>query len=147
MFATHALIDATDAEWAGQWRWSLDNHGYAVRRERDTPQRRTVLLHRALLGLNHGNPLTGDHINGDRLDNRRSNLRAIPLGGQSQNRHSHRGSSSQFRGVSWNKRYNKWVAYIGVNYKVQTLGMFDSEEEAARVAHDARMRLHQYATH
>lgn len=143
----YAVIDSADADWAGKWRWHLDNHGYAMRRERGTTERHPILLHRALLGLAHGDPMTGDHIDGDRLNDRRANLRAIPLAAQSQNRRSHKGSSSRYRGVSWSKQRQKWVAYVGVNYKLTHLGVFDSEEEAARVASEARLRLHEYATH
>jgi hypothetical protein len=140
----YAIIDATDAEWAGQWRWHLSN-GYAVRCQWMGGKMREFRLHRELLALTHGDGTDGDHINRVRLDNRRQNLRPLPKGGNGQNQPSERGSSSQYRGVSWDKRLHKWKSYVRVEGKLLHLGFFDSEQEAAALAKATRLRLLPFA--
>lgn len=137
----YALIDAADAEWVGQWRWALRPDGYAVRSERLDGHAAQIRLHRALLGLDTGDEREGDHINRNRLDNRRGNLRALPKGQNSQNVPGF-GGTSQHRGVYFNKATQKWVAYINVpGDKMHHLGQFTDESEAAGVARSARLRL------
>lgn len=79
----HTRVDAIDAEWLQQWRWSVNPGGYAYRVDGN----RTVLLGRLLLGLlDAGRRYQCDHINRDRLDNRRSNLRVVRPIRNSENR-------------------------------------------------------------
>jgi hypothetical protein len=143
----YAVIDGDDLEWVSQWRWYLNSCGYAARSEqRSSDAPRTILLHREMLGIARGDRLReGDHRNRDRLDNRRGNLRVIPRGSQSQNVPSYKGSSSQYRGVSWDKDAGKWRAYIRTHGKLKHLGLFVSETEAAEVARIARAQSLLYA--
>lgn len=70
----HTTVDGIDSLWLDQWRWSLNPSGYAYRVGEGT----TILLHRVLLGLLNAGPMfQADHINRDRLDNRRQNLRVV----------------------------------------------------------------------
>lgn len=144
----HALIDALDAEWVSRWTWRLDANGYAHRSERPNGVKATISLHRALLGLAVGDELEGDHESRDRLDCRRSNLRIVPKEGRpnTQNRPSVKGSSSQYRGVSWIKRLGKWRAEVRAGDTLHYLGLFTDELEAAEAARAARARLLPYAT-
>jgi hypothetical protein len=134
----YAIIDAADAEWAGQYHWSLDG-GY-VRRAGG------IRLHRALLGRTEGDGVEGDHRNLNKLDNRRSNLRATTRPQNAQNRPSHAGASSQYRGVSWNKSEGLWVAYCHVGGKRVYSARFSDELEAAEAARQARARFLPFAT-
>ena len=131
----HVIIDASDVEWVTRVRWSL-NEGYA--------HHGADYLHRKILGLTAGDGLYGDHINRNRLDCRRENLRPIPKAGNAQNRPSH-GGTSRFRGVSWNRQINGWTAHIMSNRKSINLGTYATEEEAAEVARVARAQLMPYA--
>lgn len=148
----YAIVDADDAAWASQWRWGMSGSGYAIRCAYDgdwrTGARCTVLMHRELLGLLKGNSDEGDHVNMDRLDNRRENLRCVPLNGRPnmQNKTSYRGSTSQHRGVSWRASIGKWVAQVQVNGKSVYQRTFASEQEAADAAREARLRFMPYAT-
>ncbi len=79
-----------------------------------------------------------DHRNGDTLDNRRKNLRVVTKNQNQQNRH-HVEGRSRFKGVGW-CQYS-WRAYIKVNQKFIHIGMFPTEEDAAR-AYDVVAREH-----
>ena len=140
----YAIIDAADATWISQWRWSL-NEGYARRNVWIQQRVRHIYLHRELLGLKRGNRLKGDHIDRDKLNCRRSNLRIVPHVGNMQNVPSHAGSSSSFRGVHWDKAHQKWQAQINTNGKSTYIGLFENEADAAEAARDARQRLMSFA--
>lgn len=142
----YAVVDATDAGWVNQWRWNL-NGGYASRGVANggRGRRTTVYLHRALLGRTPGDGVEVDHIDRDRLNCRRQNLRSVPKFGNRQNRpvKSH---SSEHRGVYWVAGMGKWRAEIKANGKRRHLGYFTDEAEAGRTAQRARTTLMQYAT-
>ena len=141
----YATIDADNAEWVSQWRWSLDSDGYAVRSTYTAGRRGSVKLHRALLGLINGDGFEGDHIDRDRLNNRLSNLRVTIRPENGQNLSSFKGSTSRYRGVSWAKHCGKWRAGVRTGKTALALGYFDTEEEAADVARAARASLMPYA--
>lgn len=134
----YATVDASDAEWAGQFRWYLSGVGYAVRTVRHNVK---AYLHRELLGLIPGDGLEGDHRNLDKLDNRRINLRAVPKHGNRQNVPSRRGAASEYRGVYWDARRSVWYAQVGSGGHAHSLGDFASEFEAAEAARVARQRI------
>lgn len=128
----HTLVDEADAAWLSQWTWRRDRDGYAVRY--DSQNRRTLYMAREILGLKVGDPREADHRNRDKLDNRRANLRVVTHAQQMQNLPGHRGSSSRFRGVYWDKARSKWSARVQLNGVTHCLGRFDDEEEAAQAA-------------
>ena len=140
----YVIIDAADAAWVNQWRWCLIGQ-YAGRRATIDGRSRYFLLHRELLGLTFGDSMEGDHIDRDKLNCRRSNLRSVTKRGNRQNVASRKGASSQYRGVSWDKAAGKWVAGIGIDGKRKYLGYFDDEDEAAEVARAARARFLPFA--
>ena len=77
-----------------------------------------------------------DHIDGNKTNNDISNLRMATIQFQQMAHLTKRkGSSSQYRGVTWNKRSKKWHARCRFNGKFTHLGSFDDEHEAA-VARD-----------
>lgn len=83
-----------------------------------------------------------DHIDGDGLNNQRSNIRPATKSQNAANRKNlSTTASSRFRGVSWFKPTKRWRACIKVNQKYISLGYFLSEEDAAR-AYDDAARLH-----
>lgn len=68
-----AVVDYEDALRVAVYRWHRNSNGYAAR---PAGQGRIVLMHRQLLGLSPGDGVEVDHVNRDKLDNRRENLRA-----------------------------------------------------------------------
>ena len=87
-----------------------------------------------------------DHINGIKDDNRIENLREVNFSQNSQNKKSHKNSSSGYKGVSWCKQTQKWKSCIKVNNTRKTLGRYKTEKEAA-IAYDivANNNFGQYA--
>lgn len=139
----YILVDSDDAGWAGQWVWHLSGGGYAARFERVSGKRRIVKLHRAILGLKFGDILQGDHINRDRLDNRRINLRIVTNAQNEQNKSKRKEGASRFRGVQPNN--GKWTASVTANGKRMHLGSFSTEEEAGAAALKGRMKFLPFA--
>jgi hypothetical protein len=131
-FFVFTLMDTADVERLGDRRLALGSHGYAQLYW----DKRVTLLHRWILGLDPGDRRIGDHINGNPLDNRRANLRAVTAGGSSQNVGGH--GQSGYRGV-YPTRNGRWEAKVKVRGKSHYLGTFDSRETAA-VAADAKRR-------
>lgn len=148
----YALLDDADAERLGHYRWYLLTRtskyrvvNYVARGESREGRRYTVYLHREILGLSlpweAQDGLEPDHINGDGLDNRRTNLRTLTHAENMQNRRRNAIASSRFRGVFWNPRLQKWGAKVVVRGRTHYLGLFPTEREAATAASDARARL------
>lgn len=141
----YAVVDAADAEWAGQWRWSFVGLGYVGRTDPSDEHRGPIWLHREILGLPRVlDGRVGDHIDRDKLNCRRSNLRIVTRSGNTQNQPG-RAGTSQYRGVSWSTARGKWVAQLRINGQKRYFGLYDSETEAAEVARAARARLMPYA--
>jgi hypothetical protein len=80
-----------------------------------------------------------DHINGDPLDNRRSNLRLATNVQNQHNKGAWQGAASRFKGVSRTRQPDVWRATIESNGHQITIGRFRSEFEAAK-AYDAQAR-------
>jgi hypothetical protein len=135
-----ALIDPADAVLAVQHHWYRSGGGYAVTYIRCAgEQQYQVGMHRLLCGLEKGDGLEVDHINLDRLDNRRCNLRVGTRTQNDENRpNGNRGRYSEYRGVT--RTQNRWRAYITRGKQIN-LGLYDHEIDAARAAEAAR-RVH-----
>lgn len=91
-----------------------------------------IIAHRLAWALHYGDWPTGqlDHINGIRDDNRIENLRAVSLLENARNKAIPKNNTSGFIGVGWNKRKNKWQAYIAASGTQVYLGVFSTLEEA-----------------
>lgn len=143
----YALVDREEG-WVREFNWSKDRWGYARRRLPGPGAGDHIRMHREILGMprnKRGDHSGGvvDHINRDKLDNRRVNMRVVDGQAENmQNMGSKPGSSSKYRGVSWNKQKQKWYAYCRLNGKMISLGWFapDKEDEAARVASEYRAK-------
>lgn len=141
--AAYALVDKDDYPRIGAHTWRL--HGrpsgtqYAFRNGKIAGRGITTYMHRELLGLLHGDRRQVDHLNRDGLDNRRENLRVVTQAENGQNRSSHRGSSSRYRGVYWDSLRGKWRAKSRLNGAVVHIGYFTDEVAAARAARAWRL--------
>jgi hypothetical protein len=98
----------------------------------------TVLLHRLILGADAGQSV--DHINGDGLDCRRSNLRLCTTAENLRNRGRFKNNTSGQTGVHWDKIRGHWCAMIAVDRLRINLGRFDTLASAtsARLAAEVK---------
>ena len=115
-----ALIDVEDLVKVKKYKWGYSK-GYAFSKQ-------AGLLHVFLLP---NVPLI-DHINRNRLDNRKHNLRPATISQNGANAKLTSRSTSGFKGVSYFKRTGSWRAYITVNKKFISLGYYKTPEEAAQ---------------
>lgn len=132
-----ALVDDEDFEYLNQFNWCLFNQ-YAGRKLKasEGPRNKGLLMHHVLMpdvkkGIRHV-----DHIDRNKLNNQRSNLRYCT---QAQNAlNQTRGAASGLRGVRFieRNRLNPWQAYINIKGKHTHLGYFPTRELAA-AAYDA----------
>lgn len=123
------IVDNADRELVSGFSWRLLSNGY-VYADRSLWR---IALHRLIAGPRDAECV--DHANGNRLDNRASNLRIATYAQNSANRGPDRrrgGKSSEYKGVSWNRERQHWRAYIHVNGKTTALGSFSEEKDAAR---------------
>lgn len=91
-----------------------------------------LLAHRVAFAI-HNNRLPRvlvDHKNGERDDNRASNLRSATSSQNLQNQKMRSCNTSGYKGVSWHSQINRWRARITVDKKQRYLGTFASKEEA-----------------
>ena len=141
-------IDDADSHLA-QHNWHL-NQGYACRYTYENGKQVRHYMHREILGLKPGDGLCADHINRDRFDNRRENLRVVTQQENRQNLSSHRNSTSPYRGVCWDKSVGKWLATVVVGPQGNTTCLlrkhFKVEEDAAAAAAEVRARYMPLAT-
>lgn len=134
-----AIVDDADFEWLSQFKWCYSSKGYAVRRG----QQKALLMHRVILQT--PSSLDTDHINRNRLDNRRSNLRIVTTSQNLMNKTKMTGhSSSIYKGVSLltpreTQRLHPWRACIRFGSRFIHIGLFLDEIEAAK-AYDAKAR-------
>lgn len=139
------LLDCADYESAQEFRWSLSSAGYFVRMKRGA-DRAISLLHREILGLLPGDQREGDHVNHDKLDNRRLNLRVVDSQGNKQNA-SRRKDTTHGRGVAFHQgRRKPWQARVQSMGKVTSFGYYQTREEAAAAARQGRELLLPLAT-
>jgi len=146
-----ALLDRSDYGIVAPHNWYEDSDGYPVRNTgRDLfGKQEKIRMGRLIMGLTKGDPRQVDHVDGNKLNHTRSNLRVVTNKQNMQNRRSHkemRGNpvSSGYRGVSWNKASQKWKAGVTLDGKMHHIGYFDDEVEAARAARALRVELMQY---
>lgn len=128
-----AIIDESNKEKVLRFRWSLSDQGYAYRTFRDSEGRLRHQKMQHLLLTRHKDMFL-DHINGNRLDNRECNLRVCTRRENNRNsgkRKRNGVSTSEFKGVYFDKSRNKWGASIVVNRKKTMIGRYDREIDAA----------------
>jgi len=125
-----AIVDDEDYEHLSQFKWHYCQHGYARKNGKMVNRVKgpSTAMHRLVTGAPKDKQV--DHINGNRLDNRKHNLRLCTNAENTRNQKKYKGSS-KYKGVCWYARDGLWHARIKVDYKTIHLGYFQNEEDAA----------------
>ena len=132
-----SVIDTRDRNLIEKSHWSINTHGYA----QGCLNGKVVKLHRVIAHAAKGQHV--DHISGDILDNRQSNLRLCTHAQNMCNKRLTVKNTSGFKGVTFCKSSGKWKAQIQSGGKGLGLGRFDSPEEAHKAYCFAASRLHE----
>lgn len=117
------IIDADDYGKIKDILWSISKAGYVVNKS-------VGFMHRFIIDA--PSDMLVDHINHNRTDNRKSNLRLATHSQNNFNRRPLSGSSSKYKGVTWERSVEKWSSRISYKGSKITIGRFATEEEAAR---------------
>lgn len=121
----YAIVDDDDYDRLSNHSWCLDiGGGYPMTRHKTKQYR----MHRMIMPAPRG--FVTDHINRNKLDNRKTNLRVVT---NSENMHNvgiRSTNTSGYRGVTYSNRDRVWIAQVKVNYKNIVIGRFKDKESA-----------------
>lgn len=143
-----ARVSPADFEALNKYTWhcykSTNGKYYAARNNprKHKDGKYLIKMHRQVLGLKKHDKKTVDHINGDTLDNRRSNLRVATNQQNCFNRGPQSNNSSGYKGVYKHSQYDKWVAQIKKGDTRVHLGVYSTAQDAARAYDRAAIELH-----
>jgi hypothetical protein len=132
----YAKVDKAFA-YLDSYKWRLHTTGYAI--ANDTPTT-LIKMHHLIAGKPPKGQMT-DHINGNRLDNTKSNLRFCTISQNGMNMSKPKHNTSGFKGVYWSKRNNKWAAKLNVNKKQVHIGFFTDKLDAAKAYNNKAQEL------
>ena len=131
------ICDKDDHDKIKETYWNINRYGYVVTAK---PVNGSIFLHRLLLNCESGEFV--DHIDGDKLNNRKRNLRICTKSQNSQNRHTTPYNKCGKVGVTYRKNKNKYEAYIMVDGKNKYLGIFDDVDDAINARIDAERKYY-----
>jgi hypothetical protein len=125
------LVDPDQLPLINHLTWMETDHGYVLNSQRE-------YLHRVITQARCGQVV--DHRNGNKLDNRRENLRVIDRARNVLNRRAKAGR--KYKGTRFHSDRNQWSARISYQKKTYYLGYFSTEESAACAYNQAARELH-----
>ena len=138
-----AIIDAEDVPLVAGYNWTvrvIRDLRYAYRNERKDGKQRRIHLHQVIAQTPVG--METDHIDGNGLNNRRSNLRHATRSQNSWNTGPKKSNPIGYKGVVKTGRNGPYMATIRANGETYKLGLFDTPEEAHAAYCEAAHRLH-----
>lgn len=127
--STFFIFDISDYEYISKQHWYIKSNGYVCNTKGE-------YLHRLLMGVTEFGEYV-DHINGNKHDNRRCNLRICSNAENIRNSNIRKDNTSGIKGVWFSKQNNKWIASIKVNYEFKYIGSFDDLNLAIKAREEA----------
>lgn len=140
-----ATVDDIDFDWLNKWKWLAKKDGHknnyyayrTLRKSEGENPKKAIFMHRMLIEVPDGYMV--DHVDGNGLNNCRSNLRLCTNSQNQHNRKPNKRSTSKYKGVKWNKHNNAWHAGLMCNKTKYNIGYFKDEAEAAK-AYDKKAK-------
>ncbi len=140
------LVDKEDIEFLNQWKWNYDaTTGYAYRRQHFPSTRKHQICKKIYMHQLINKTPTGkvtDHINRNKLDNRRFNLRSATHSQNHINKGMQANNTSGIKGVSWSRRDRNWIACLVVGGEPKLKKSFKSLEDAKKARREAEALYH-----
>ena len=124
----YTLVDDEGFEELNKYHWSI-TAGYAKRSVWSKEKMESIYMHRVIMDTPKG--MYTDHIDGNPLNNQKSNLRICTHSQNIQNSRMAKNNTTGFRGVALHKKSKKYWARIKIDRESRYLGTFNSPEEAA----------------
>jgi HNH endonuclease len=142
----YALVDDEDYQELNKYKWhtylSTNKKYYASRNSpRIKGVKHLIKMHRMIMGCEKADGKNVDHINGDTLDNRRSNLRLCTVQENNLNKGRQINNKSGYKGVYKHSQYDVYVAQIKVGKKRIHIGVYKTAIDGAK-AYDEMARIH-----
>lgn len=138
LYNCEAIIDDEDFEYLSKYNWGYDGRYVYAREYLGNNKYKKFYIHRLIMNTPKG--MDTDHINGNKLDNRKENLRIATRSQNSMNQKLQvRQTTSKYKGVRLDKRNGRWVAAIKINGKAKHLGVFETEDLAAQAYNKAAL--------
>jgi len=123
-----AFVDDEDFKYLNKFKWYYNN-GYATRNVTISPKKQKLIqMHRIILNTPVG--MFTDHIDGNRANNQKKNLRCCTKSENMMNTGRKKTNTSGYKGVSWSKTAKKWIAKVHIGGKTKFLGSFEKKIDA-----------------
>lgn len=135
----YILVSEQDYDLVYKHRWNIQKFGntyYAMTKMGG----KKVSMHRYILKPEP--TLEVDHMNHNGLDNRRENIRVVTKAENMRNRQKTKGNRRRYKGVYFDTRVNKWVAFVNSDNKRKYLGQFKTAREAAIAFNEAALKYY-----
>lgn len=133
----YALVDDDNYEELSKYNWQYNKGGYAIAHDIYDMQK-SVYMHRVINKTPNG--FHTDHINQNKLDNRKENLRTATVHQNLFNTKLFSHNTSGYRGLYWYERYKKWEVYITIHGKRIYLKRFKNLQDAIKARKDAELK-------
>jgi len=131
------MVSDEDYDFLSKFNWQVDKNNTVSTHTLINGQRQ---IHRILLNPRKGEEI--DHIDGNRLNNQRSNLRLATSTQNKRNRGPRKDNTSGYKGVCWHKQRQKWAANIHDGNKYHSLGLHANKIDAAKAYNKAALEYH-----
>ncbi len=124
------IVDDDDFDTLNSYSWHISGYGYASRYTGGGRKNASsITMHRQI--MNEPNGIGVDHINGNKLDNRKCNLRLASQSQNNMNARPRKNSTSPYKGVYWNEGKNRWTCRLQKENQPVHIGHFLTQRDAA----------------
>jgi len=130
------IFDAEDICLISDYKWGISSQGYAVYNGGE------IGLASLIMGFRGNRNRVIDHLNRNKLDNRKSNLKVCSKSENAVNAKIRKDNTSGIKGVSWDKKREKWQVHMSVGKKVKSFGRFLKKEDAIAILQNAILKHH-----